>query len=70
MLISFLGNCNYVLNVYFKSEKFKNTFSPNRILSLNLLLSYLKKKKKKWYHYLSNYSVSELSLTFPFHTKK
>lgn len=42
MFFSLLGNCSYILNLYFKSEKFANNISLNRILPMNLLLSYLK----------------------------
>lgn len=58
MYISLLGNSSYILNLYFKSEKFKNHLSPNRILSLKWQLSYL----KKWHPSSASYSGSELSL--------
>lgn len=41
-MFSLLDNYSYILNLCFKSEKFTNNISPNRILPMNLLLSYLK----------------------------
>lgn len=43
MFIYLLVNCSYILNLYFKSKKFKNNFSPNAIFTLNLIHSYLKR---------------------------